>query len=76
MRVDGVLSDIAERKQAEDLVRASEERYRRLFDGNPHAMWIYDADSLRLLAVNDAEAAKVLEPFCPQPVPNQPARNP
>lgn len=28
--------------------------YRLLFDGNPHPMWIYDAETLRFLEVNDA----------------------
>ena len=29
-----------------------------------------------LQAVNDVEAAKALEPFCPQPTPNQASRDP
>ena len=33
---------------------SSEERYRLLFDANPLPMWVYDADSLRFLAVNEA----------------------
>src|SRR3989442_1239319 len=32
----------------------SEQGYRLLFDSNPHAMWIYDRESLEFLAVNDA----------------------
>ena len=32
----------------------SEERYRLLFEANPLPMWVYDADTLRFLAVNDA----------------------
>ena len=32
----------------------TEERYRALFDGNPHPMWVYDIETLRFLAVNDA----------------------
>jgi diguanylate cyclase (GGDEF)-like protein/PAS domain S-box-containing protein len=30
------------------------ERYRLLFDSNPHPMWVYEEKSLRFLAVNDA----------------------
>ena len=30
------------------------ERYRLLFDSNPHPMWVYEEGSLRFLAVNDA----------------------
>ena len=28
--------------------------YRELFESNPHPMWVYEVDSLRFLAVNDA----------------------
>jgi PAS domain S-box-containing protein len=34
--------------------RALEVRYRDLFDANPHPMWVYDVETLRFLAVNDA----------------------
>ena len=33
---------------------SSEERYRLLFEASPLPMWVYDAASLRFLAVNDA----------------------
>jgi two-component system, cell cycle sensor histidine kinase and response regulator CckA len=32
----------------------SEERYRLLFESNPLPMWVYDASTLRFLAVNEA----------------------
>lgn len=32
----------------------SEEKYRILFESNPHPMWVYDLETLRFLAVNDA----------------------
>src|SRR3989441_3556713 len=32
----------------------TEERYRALFESNPHPMWVYDSETLRFLAVNDA----------------------
>jgi PAS domain S-box-containing protein len=35
-------------------LQASEAQYRLLFEGNPHSMWVYDRESLRFLAVNDA----------------------
>ena len=34
--------------------RLAAERYRLLFDNNPVPMWVYDVETLRFLAVNDA----------------------
>ncbi|MDQ3684155.1 MAG: PAS domain S-box protein [Acidobacteriota bacterium] len=52
--VRGVMRNITERRQAEDRLRESEERYRMLFEGNPQPMWVYDLDTFAFLAVNDA----------------------
>jgi PAS domain S-box-containing protein len=49
-----VARDITTRKNAENEVRTSEERYRKLFDKNPQPTWIYDRETLRFLAVNQA----------------------
>ncbi|MGH2806256.1 MAG: PAS domain S-box protein [Actinomycetota bacterium] len=46
--------DVSERKSAEDALRASEARSRRLFEGSPLPMWVYDVDTLAFIAVNDA----------------------
>ncbi len=43
-----------ERKRAEEAARESAERYRVLFEANPQPMWVWDAETLRFLAVNDA----------------------
>ena len=43
-----------ERKRVESQLRDSENRYRLLFEANPEAMWVYEAASLKILAVNDA----------------------
>jgi PAS domain S-box-containing protein len=49
-----VARDISERRRAESALRASEERYRQLFDSNPVSMWLYDMETLRFLAVNES----------------------
>jgi PAS domain S-box-containing protein len=41
-------------QSAEDALRESEEQYRLFFDANPEAMWVYDRDTLAILAVNEA----------------------
>jgi PAS domain-containing protein len=45
---------MSERKAAQEAMRTSEDQYRRLFDQNPIPMWVYDPETLRFLAVNDA----------------------
>ncbi len=35
-------------------LRASEARYRLLFDSSPHPMWVYDVETLAFLDVNEA----------------------
>ncbi|MDB5350367.1 MAG: domain S-box [Planctomycetota bacterium] len=49
-----ILEDVTEARRSEAELRASEERYRILFESNPHSMWVYDTESLRFLAVNEA----------------------
>ena len=52
--LEGSIVDISDRRNAEEAVRASEERYRFLFERNPLPMWVYEIESLRFLDVNEA----------------------
>jgi hypothetical protein len=45
---------LRERNRMLGALRHSEERYRMLFDGNPLPVWMFDAETMRLCAVNEA----------------------
>ena len=51
---EGLEKEVTERRIAENALRDSEVRYRLLFDSNPHPMWVYDAENLAFLAVDQA----------------------
>ncbi len=53
-RFTAFLRDITDRVFAREKLEAQEEQYRVLFETNPSAMWVYDLETLRILAVNDA----------------------
>jgi two-component system, cell cycle sensor histidine kinase and response regulator CckA len=44
----------ASRRKADEDLRSSEARYRNLFEGVPLPMWVFDPETLRFLAVNEA----------------------
>lgn len=46
--------EIARHEANENLLRASVAQYRLLFEGTPCATWVFDCETLRFLAVNDA----------------------
>jgi len=48
------IRDITEARKVERQIRESEERHRSLFDCNPLPLWVYDAETLAFLAVNEA----------------------
>ena len=54
----GTCTDIEDLKRAEQALRTSEERYRKLFDSIPDPMFVYDPVTLRFQAVNDAAVEK------------------
>ncbi len=47
-------NDVTERVAAEAALREREQGFRQMFEANPHPMWVYDLETLRFLAVNDA----------------------
>ena len=53
-KIGDVLGKVHVRTRAGATLRSSAEQFRLLFEGNPNPMWIADADSHELIAVNDA----------------------
>ncbi|RYF90940.1 MAG: PAS domain S-box protein, partial [Chitinophagaceae bacterium] len=52
VKVHGTCQDITERRNFEEALRQSEEKYRILFDASPMAILIYDLDTFKVQDVN------------------------
>ena len=46
--------ELMERRQAEETTREHERNYRQMFDTNPYPIYLFDVDTLAIVAVNDA----------------------
>jgi len=64
--VQSVLSDITERKRTEELLRASEEKYRLLTEGITDVVWTLDPETLRFLYVSPS--VEKLRGFTPEEI--------
>lgn len=53
----GISRDISAMVRVRRQLQDSEQRWRRLFKSNPQPMWVYDMQTLRFLAVNEAATA-------------------
>ncbi len=58
IRMIGAIQDITVRKRSEEIILASEEKYRQIFSKNPYPTWIFDLDTFRIVEVNDAAVEK------------------
>ena len=53
-RMCGAIADINEQRKTEQTLRDSEAKYRQLFQENPNPMYVYDCESLGIMAVNQS----------------------
>ena len=47
-------SELAERRKAEEVAREHERNYRQMFDASPYPIYLYDVETLHIVAANDA----------------------
>ena len=56
--VEALQREVELRRATAEALELSEARYRDLFRASPFPLWVYDSDTLRFLAVNDAAIAQ------------------
>ena len=56
-RITGTVADVTADHEAQQRVERAEAQFRALFERNPLPFWVFDAQTLRFLAVNDAAIA-------------------
>ncbi|WP_202845578.1 bifunctional diguanylate cyclase/phosphodiesterase [Luteimonas saliphila] len=56
-RITGTVVDITDRHEAQARIERAETQFRALFERNPLPFWVFDAETLRFLAVNQAAVA-------------------
>lgn len=54
IRIMGAMTDLTSIRMAEEEVRMSEEKYRKLFNNNPMPIWMISLDNYKFLDVNEA----------------------
>ena len=54
VELQGIARDVTTQREIEQQLLESERHYRLLFESNPQSMWVFDMETLRFLAVNDA----------------------
>ncbi|MEV6636691.1 ATP-binding protein [Actinoplanes sp. NPDC051470] len=47
-------SELGERRKAEEVAREHERNYRQMFDASPYPVYLFDVETLHIVAVNDA----------------------
>ena len=62
LKMTQLISDLAYQKMEQTelarIMTEREQRYRLLFESNPHPMWVYDLETLRFLEVNEVAVRK------------------
>lgn len=53
-RITGTVTDVTAGHKAQERIERAEAQFRALFERNPLPFWVFDAQTLRFLAVNDA----------------------